>query len=220
MVHRLGSVNVWCGARGGVLFHHIVESMSRTSWTLPLGGVHMDLARYVVDAVVVEGRGVREVARAHGVSKSWVSALVIRYRTSGYEALAPRSKRRRSSPGRDSPMSAGRPTSPNGPWPTAGTWRSSTSSTTTPGRSPPPRCGRSPRPPRCSPPSTIRLPPGGSALRCSRTTRPSSTPDLAEGGPSSRSNWSGWGSSTNTPAPQTCGKIERWHQTLKKFLIK
>ena len=39
----------------------------------------MALARYVVDAVVLEGRGVRQVARAHGVSKSWVSVLVARY---------------------------------------------------------------------------------------------------------------------------------------------
>ena len=31
----------------------------------------MDLARYVVEAVVLEGRSYREVARAHGVSKSW-----------------------------------------------------------------------------------------------------------------------------------------------------
>ena len=51
------------------------------------------LARYVVDAVVLEGRGVREVARAHGVSKSWVSVLVARYRSGGYEALEPRSRR-------------------------------------------------------------------------------------------------------------------------------
>jgi len=49
----------------------------------------MDLARYVVDAVVLEGRGDREVARAHGVSKSWVSALVGRYRVGRYEALVP-----------------------------------------------------------------------------------------------------------------------------------
>jgi len=60
----------------------------------------MDLARYVVDAVVIEGRGVREVARAHGVSKSWVSVLVARYREGGYEALAPRSRRPHTSPGR------------------------------------------------------------------------------------------------------------------------
>jgi transposase InsO family protein len=53
----------------------------------------MQLARYVVDAVVVEGRSVRAVARAHGVSKSWVAELVRRYRQGGYEALEPRSKR-------------------------------------------------------------------------------------------------------------------------------
>jgi transposase InsO family protein len=60
----------------------------------------MDLARYVVDAVVVEGRGIREVARAHGVSKSWVSVLVARFRLGGYEALAPRSKAPHRSPQR------------------------------------------------------------------------------------------------------------------------
>lgn len=52
----------------------------------------MELARYLVDAVVVEGRSYREVARAHGVSKSWVAALVSRYRAGGYDALTPRSK--------------------------------------------------------------------------------------------------------------------------------
>jgi hypothetical protein len=31
----------------------------------------MELAGYVVNAVVLEGRSVREVAQAHGVSKSW-----------------------------------------------------------------------------------------------------------------------------------------------------
>ena len=52
----------------------------------------MDLARYVVDAVVVEGRSYREVARAHGVSKSWVGKLVGRFRTGGYPATQPRSR--------------------------------------------------------------------------------------------------------------------------------
>lgn len=52
----------------------------------------MDLARFVVDAVVLEGRSYRDVAAAHGVSKSWVGKLVARYRSGGYEALAPRSK--------------------------------------------------------------------------------------------------------------------------------
>jgi transposase InsO family protein len=56
----------------------------------------LELARYVVDAVVLENRSCREVARAHGVSKSWVAALVGRYRAGGYDALAPRSKAART----------------------------------------------------------------------------------------------------------------------------
>jgi len=43
-------------------------------------GRAMDLARYVVEAVLVEGRSYREVARAHGVSKSWVGKAVGRFR--------------------------------------------------------------------------------------------------------------------------------------------
>jgi len=60
----------------------------------------MALARYVVDAVVLEGRGVREVARRHGVSKTWVSVQLARYREGGYEALAPRSRRPKTQPNR------------------------------------------------------------------------------------------------------------------------
>ncbi|MHB9003054.1 MAG: helix-turn-helix domain-containing protein [Coriobacteriia bacterium] len=52
----------------------------------------MDLARYVVEAVLVEGRSYREVAAAHGVSRSWVGKVVSRYREGGYEALTPRSR--------------------------------------------------------------------------------------------------------------------------------
>ena len=62
----------------------------------------MDRARYVVDAVVIEGRSIREVARSHGVSKSWVAVLVARYRDGGYEALDPRSKRPHTVPRRTS----------------------------------------------------------------------------------------------------------------------
>ncbi len=54
------------------------------------------LARYVVDAVVLEGRSAREVAKAHGISKSWIYELIARYRDGGYKALEPRSKRPRS----------------------------------------------------------------------------------------------------------------------------
>ena len=60
----------------------------------------MDLARYVVDAVVVEGRTYREVARAHGVSKSWVGKLVGRFREGGYEAIVPRSRAAKAIPHR------------------------------------------------------------------------------------------------------------------------
>ena len=56
----------------------------------------MELARFVVDAVVLEGRSCREVARAHGVSKSWVAKLVARYRDGGYDALTARSKAART----------------------------------------------------------------------------------------------------------------------------
>ncbi len=60
----------------------------------------MDLARYVVEAVVLEGRSYREVARAHGVPKSWVGKMVARYREGGYEALTPRSRAPSTVPGR------------------------------------------------------------------------------------------------------------------------
>jgi transposase InsO family protein len=60
----------------------------------------MDLARYVVDAVILEGRTYREVAAAHGVSKSYVGKLVGRFRAGGYEALAPRSRAPRRIPHR------------------------------------------------------------------------------------------------------------------------
>jgi transposase InsO family protein len=52
----------------------------------------LELARYLVDAVVVEKRSCREVAGAHGVSKSWVAKLVARFKDGGYDAIAPLSK--------------------------------------------------------------------------------------------------------------------------------
>jgi len=56
----------------------------------------MGMERYVVDAVLLEGRSAREVARAHGISKSWIYELIRRHRLGGYEALEPRSRRPRS----------------------------------------------------------------------------------------------------------------------------
>jgi transposase InsO family protein len=53
----------------------------------------MGMARYVVDAVLLEGRSAREVASAHGISKTWIYELIGRFRAGGYEALEPRSRR-------------------------------------------------------------------------------------------------------------------------------
>ncbi len=49
----------------------------------------MDLVKYSVDAVLVEGRSVRAVAAATGRSKSWVQRHVALYQKGGAEALVP-----------------------------------------------------------------------------------------------------------------------------------
>lgn len=51
-----------------------------------------DLARYVVDAVLLAKRSYRDVAQAHGVSIGWVAKIVARYREGGYAALHARSR--------------------------------------------------------------------------------------------------------------------------------
>src|SRR6266567_2816156 len=56
----------------------------------------MGRARYLVEAVVVEGRSITELARSHGVSRFWIYKLLARYREGGYQALEPRSRRPRS----------------------------------------------------------------------------------------------------------------------------
>jgi transposase InsO family protein len=56
------------------------------------------MARYVVDAVLVEGRSVRDVATSHGISRSWIYELIGRFRAGGHEALEPRSHRPRCCP--------------------------------------------------------------------------------------------------------------------------
>ena len=58
----------------------------------------MALARYMVDAVILEGRSPIALARSHGISQSWIYELLTRYRQGGYPALEPRSRRPRSCP--------------------------------------------------------------------------------------------------------------------------
>jgi transposase InsO family protein len=55
-------------------------------------------ARLIITAVVVEGRSPSEVARTYGVARSWVYALVARYRAEGEAAFEPRSRRPRTRP--------------------------------------------------------------------------------------------------------------------------
>ena len=58
----------------------------------------MGLGRYMVDAVVLEGRSPIALARSHGISQSWIYELVARYREGGYAAIEPRSRRPQSCP--------------------------------------------------------------------------------------------------------------------------
>ena len=59
--------------------------------------------RYLVDAVLMGGQSITELARSHGVSRFWIYKLLARYREGGYPALQPRSRRPKSSPLRASP---------------------------------------------------------------------------------------------------------------------
>jgi transposase InsO family protein len=62
--------------------------------------MRMDLAGYVINAVLVEGKSVKEVCEAHDISPSWLYELIGRYRELGEEGLRPQSKRPHSSPSR------------------------------------------------------------------------------------------------------------------------
>lgn len=63
----------------------------------------MGLGRYLVDAVRLEGRRPSELAKQHGISRSWIYELLARYREGGYEAVEPRSRRPRCCPHETSP---------------------------------------------------------------------------------------------------------------------
>ena len=58
----------------------------------------MDLGRYLVEAHLLEGRPVAELARAHGVHRSWIYKLLARYRAEGEAGLERRSRRPQHSP--------------------------------------------------------------------------------------------------------------------------
>ena len=60
----------------------------------------MSKRRLVITAVVVEGRTHAEVAAEYGMSRSWVTRLVARYRAEGDAAFQPQSRRPHTSPTR------------------------------------------------------------------------------------------------------------------------
>jgi transposase len=62
----------------------------------------MGMARYLVEAHLLEGRPVAELAASHGVHRSWIYKLLARYRAEGEEGLLPRSRRPRRSPSKTS----------------------------------------------------------------------------------------------------------------------
>ena len=66
----------------------------------------MSKARLVITAVTIEKRPVSEVARTYGVARSWVYALLARYRAEGEAAFEPRSRRPLTSPSAISPQAA------------------------------------------------------------------------------------------------------------------
>jgi transposase len=58
----------------------------------------MSKARLVITAVTVEKRPVSEVAREYGIARSWIYALLARYRAEAEAAFEPRSRRPKTSP--------------------------------------------------------------------------------------------------------------------------
>ena len=63
----------------------------------------MDLALYAVNAVLTEGRSVRDVAAATGRSKSWVHRHVMLFRAGGATALAPAKRGPKTAPNQTVP---------------------------------------------------------------------------------------------------------------------
>ena len=58
----------------------------------------MDVGRYLVQAHLHEGRPIAELARDHGVHRSWLHKLLARYRDEGAAGLVARSRRPHRSP--------------------------------------------------------------------------------------------------------------------------
>jgi transposase-like protein len=60
----------------------------------------MDKGRFLVETHLRTGRPISELARSHGVHRSWLYKLLARYRAEGEAGLELRSRRPHSSPTR------------------------------------------------------------------------------------------------------------------------
>jgi transposase InsO family protein len=60
----------------------------------------MDMSQFLIEKHLRTGRPIKELARAHGVSASWLFKLLRRYRLEGETGLVPRSRRPLHSPTR------------------------------------------------------------------------------------------------------------------------
>jgi transposase InsO family protein len=60
----------------------------------------VDKGLFLIETHLKTGRPIGELAKAHGVSRGWLYKLLRRYRLEGPEAVAPRSRRPKSSPAR------------------------------------------------------------------------------------------------------------------------
>ncbi len=124
----------------------------------------MELAGYVIKAVVVEGRSVAEVAAAHVISRSWLYELLARYRQGGEEGL----KSARAGPGRRRPRCPQRSRTRSlrcaSPSPRRASTPEPTRSTTTSPAEGTPRCRRWPPSGECCPGGASSSPSRRSAL--------------------------------------------------------
>jgi len=60
----------------------------------------MEMGRFLIESHLRTGRSIKELARVHNVSPSWLFTLLRRYRLEGEVGLEPRSRRPRRSPSR------------------------------------------------------------------------------------------------------------------------
>src|SRR5438105_872080 len=60
----------------------------------------MDMARFLVETHLRTGKSIAELAKSHGVHRSWLYKVLARYRWEGEAGLEARSRRPRTSPSR------------------------------------------------------------------------------------------------------------------------